>query len=134
LTDARVPSIDHVVIAVTNWQVSNTFYRDVLGAEVVSRPGGYVYRIGSQYLSVHHPPDDVRLLARGRVQPGNSDLCFVWDGPIESAVAHLEAHGVEITAGPLESPDSLGRPRRHVYFRDPDGSLLEFVSFSHEPR
>jgi hypothetical protein len=31
--------LDHVVIAVTDFERSNTFYRDVLGAEVVERDG-----------------------------------------------------------------------------------------------
>jgi catechol 2,3-dioxygenase-like lactoylglutathione lyase family enzyme len=48
---------------------------------------------------------------------------------IDEAVEHLGRHGLEIVAGPLES-DSGARGRgRHVYFRDPDGSLLEFVSY-----
>ena len=63
------------------------------------------------------------------VEPGNSDLCFVWPGPIEEAVEHLDRHGVAIVAGPLEGNSGASGPGRHVYFRDPDGSLLEFVSY-----
>ena len=64
--------------------------------------------------------------------PGNSDLCFVWPGPIEEAIAHLERHEVAIEAGPLETSSGAGGEGRHVYFRDPDGSLLEFVSYDGE--
>jgi catechol 2,3-dioxygenase-like lactoylglutathione lyase family enzyme len=32
--------LDRVVIAVSDWERSNAFYRDVLGAEVVERLGG----------------------------------------------------------------------------------------------
>jgi len=40
--------IDHCVIAVSGWDRSNAFYRDVLGAELVPRGKGYVYRfVGS---------------------------------------------------------------------------------------
>ena len=35
-------------------------------------------------------------VARLPVQPGNSDLCFEWAGPIADAKAHLQAHGVAI--------------------------------------
>jgi catechol 2,3-dioxygenase-like lactoylglutathione lyase family enzyme len=63
------------------------------------------------------------------VRPGNSDLCFRWDGPIETAVEHLEGLGVPIEAGPLSGEFPRGSVTS-VYFRDPDGSLLEFISYS----
>jgi len=76
-----------------------------------------------------HAPGFEGLNAVKPVTPGNSDLCFVWPGPIEDAVTHLDRHGIAIEAGPLESASGAGRNGRHVYFRDPDGSLLEFVSY-----
>src|ERR671938_66914 len=42
------------------------------------------YRFGDQQLNVHGPGLDPHPLARVPVQPGNSDLCFVWAGPIET--------------------------------------------------
>jgi catechol 2,3-dioxygenase-like lactoylglutathione lyase family enzyme len=63
------------------------------------------------------------------VQPGNSDLCFEWKGPIEAAVAHLGQHKVPIERGPLERFGAKGAGTS-VYFRDPDGSLLEFISYA----
>jgi catechol 2,3-dioxygenase-like lactoylglutathione lyase family enzyme len=122
--------LDHCVIAVSDWDRSNAFYRDVVGAELVPRGSGCVYRLGGQYLSVHGPGDDVPYVAREPVRPGNSDLCFEWPGPIDEAVEHLRSHGVEVEAGPLAASGPLGRDGRHVYFRDPDGSLLEFVSYA----
>jgi catechol 2,3-dioxygenase-like lactoylglutathione lyase family enzyme len=122
--------LDHVVIAVSDWDVSNAFYRDVLGAELVElRPGRYAYRFGQRQLNVHGPGTDAHPLARDPVRPGNSDLCFVWDGPVEEAAAHLEAHGVEIEEGPVDRNGARGSGRS-VYFRDPDGSLLEFISYA----
>lgn len=52
----------------------------------------------------------------------------MWPGRIEDAVAHLGRHGVEVEYGPAETVASYGAGR-HVYFRDPDGSLLELVSY-----
>ncbi len=122
-------ALDHVVIAVSEWDRANAFYRDVLGAQLVERGAGYAYRFGHQQLNVHGPGGEPYPVARRPVQPGNSDLCFVWEGPIEDAVEHLRRHSVEIEHGPAES-DSFARGRaRSVYFRDPDGSLLEFVSY-----
>jgi catechol 2,3-dioxygenase-like lactoylglutathione lyase family enzyme len=123
--------LDHVVIAVSDWDRSNAFYRDVVGAELVELTGGRcVYRLGEQQLNVHGPGTDYSpLVARDPVRPGNSDLCFVWPGPSEEAVAHLEAHGVEIVEGPVRKWGA-GGGGTSVYFRDPDGSLLEFISYS----
>ena len=121
-------TLDHCVIAVTDWGRSNAFYRDVIGAELVPRGAGWVYRLGSQQLNVHGPGGDAHPLARDPVRPGNSDLCFVWPGPIEDAVAHLERHGVAVELGPVERNGARG-PAVSVYFRDPDGSLMEFMAY-----
>jgi catechol 2,3-dioxygenase-like lactoylglutathione lyase family enzyme len=120
--------IDHCVIAVSDWERSNAFYGDVIGAQVVERGPGFVYRFGDHQLNVHGPGVEPHPVARERVRPGNSDLCFRWDGPIESAVAHLERHGVEVELGPVERVGAAGAGKS-VYFRDPDGSLLEFISY-----
>jgi catechol 2,3-dioxygenase-like lactoylglutathione lyase family enzyme len=122
-------TIDHCVIAVSDWERSNRFYRDVLGAAIDQRDAHFGhYRFGGWQLNVHGPGFE-GLNAERPVEPGNSDLCFVWPGPIEQAVEHLEAHGVEVI-GPLEGDSGARGPGRHVYFRDPDGSLLEFVSYT----
>ena len=121
-------TLDHFVIAVSDWERSNAFYGDVIGAEVVSRGAGFAYRLGDQQLNVHGPGLDPHPVAEDRVRPGNSDVCFRWDGPIESAVEHLRAHDIDIELGPVERHGALG-PATSVYFRDPDGSLMEFMSY-----
>jgi catechol 2,3-dioxygenase-like lactoylglutathione lyase family enzyme len=122
--------LDHCVIAVSDWEVSNRFYRDVVGAELVPiGPGRVAYRLAGAQLNVHGPGVDVGdNVARLPVRPGNSDLCLVWPGPIEEAAAHLARHGVEVETGPVARPGAQGAGTS-VYFRDPDGSLLEFISY-----
>jgi catechol 2,3-dioxygenase-like lactoylglutathione lyase family enzyme len=121
--------LDHVVIAVSDWDRSNVFYRDVLGAELVELDRGrWTYRLGDQQLNVHGPGSTPFPVARKRVAPGNSDLCFVWPGPVGEAVQHLGELGVEIEEGPVQRPGAKGEGAS-VYFRDPDGSLLEFISY-----
>jgi catechol 2,3-dioxygenase-like lactoylglutathione lyase family enzyme len=124
-----VTTLDHFVIAVSDWERSNAFYRDVIGAEVVTRGAGFAYRLGDQQLNVHGPGVDPEPVARDRVRPGNSDVCFRWDGPIEGAVEHLRARGVDIELGPVERHGALGAGTS-VYFRDPDGSLMELISYA----
>ena len=121
--------LDHLVIAVSDWERSNAFYRDVLGAEVVDLGDGrFAYAIGGQRLNVHGPGSQPFPVARERVRPGNSDLCFVWPGTASDAVAHLERHGVEVEEGPVPR-QGAGGVGTSVYFRDPDGSLLELISY-----
>ena len=119
------------MIAVSDWARSNAFYRDVLGAQLVElSPGRWAYRFGDQQLNVHGPGVDVSTnVAREPVRPGNSDLCFVWPGPIDGAVVHLAERGVDVELGPVERPGARG-DGVSVYFRDPDGSLLELISYS----
>jgi catechol 2,3-dioxygenase-like lactoylglutathione lyase family enzyme len=124
------PRLDHVVIHVSDWARSNPFYRDVLGAEVLGDDpdGPSRYRFGDNQLNIHGPGIDPHPVARLPVQPGNSDLCFVWDGAIEGAVEHLERHGIDVEEGPVARQGARG-DGTSVYFRDPDGSLLEFISY-----
>ena len=124
----RKTAFDHCVIHVTDWARSNTFYRDVLGAELVQRGKGWAYRFGSVQLNLHGPGIEPHPLARIPVQPGNSDLCFAWEGPIDEAVAHLAKLGVVVEAGPVQRNGARGAGTS-IYFRDPDGSLLEFISY-----
>src|SRR5690348_7680796 len=122
--------LDHVVIAVTDWERSNAFYREVLGVEVVEvEYGRFAYVLqGGRRLNVHGPGSTPHPRAADPVRPGNSDLCFVWDGTPADAVAHLERHGVEVELGPVPRTGAAG-PGTSVYFRDPDGSLLELISY-----
>jgi catechol 2,3-dioxygenase-like lactoylglutathione lyase family enzyme len=120
--------LDHCVIHVSNWERSNVFYRDVMGAELIKRGNGWAYRFGRSQINCHGPGVDAKPVARLPVAPGNSDLCFVWPGSIESAVAHLEGLGVAIELGPIERHGARDAGIS-VYFRDPDGSLLEFIAY-----
>ncbi|MEA2935943.1 MAG: hypothetical protein QOD74_2589 [Variibacter sp.] len=121
---------DHCVVKVSDWERSNAFYRDVLGADVIARPaGGFAYRFGDTQLNLHGPGVAPAQVARIPVAPGNSDLCFEWKGPIEDAIAHLKAQNIAIEDGPMVRSGAKG-DGTSVYFRDPDGSLMEFISYA----
>jgi catechol 2,3-dioxygenase-like lactoylglutathione lyase family enzyme len=129
-------TLDHVVIAVSDWERSNAFYRDVCGADLVELteppPRRWRYRFGDIMFNVHGPgmaPDPV---ARIPARPGMADLCLVWPGTAEQAVQHLAEHGVAVEQGPVPR-NGAGGPGFSVYFRDPDGSLLEFISYVPRP-
>ncbi len=123
--------LDHVVIHVSDWTRSNAFYTEVLGAELIGDDphGPARYRFGEQQLNTHGPGVDPHPVAARPVEPGNSDLCFVWDGPIATAVEHLQSHGVQPEEGPVERSGAKGEGTS-VYCRDPDGGLLELISYA----
>ncbi len=114
-----------------DWDRSIAFCRDVLGAEVLDHPDGRVaFRFGNQQLNVHGPGLDIgSLVASPPVAPGGSDLCFVWPGTEKELGWHLSDHGVAVEVGPVVRHGSAGAGSS-TYFRDPDGSLLEFIVYS----
>ncbi|HJT14101.1 MAG TPA: VOC family protein [Dongiaceae bacterium] len=121
--------LDHCVIHVSDWERSNAFYRAVLGAELVRLGDGWAYRFGDAQLNCHGPGHRPDLVARIPVQPGNSDLCFEWPGPIAEARAHLEKYRVPVEVEPVPRTAARGAGIS-IYFRDPDGSLLELISYA----
>ena len=121
--------LDHCVVHVSDWERSNAFYRGVLGAEIVAIGDSWAYRFGETQLNLHGPGLTPFPVARLPVPPGGSDLCFEWPGPIAEAQAHLAGRGVAVELGPVERVGVRG-VGTSVYFRDPDGSLLELISYS----
>ena len=114
----------------SEWERSNDFYSRVLGVELIQgNVAGWAYQLGEQRLNVHGPGIPAFPVARIPVPPGGSDLCFEWPGPIAEAAAHLAAEGVAVELGPVPRVGAKGGGTS-VYFRDPDGSLLELISYS----
>ena len=122
--------LDHFVIRVSDPERARGFYVGVLGAVPVELDRGRVgLRFGERQLNLHGPgstPDPVAATPAG---PGSFDLCFVWPGTPEEAIAHLHSFAVEPELGPVPRVGARG-PGTSVYFRDPDGNLLELLSYA----
>jgi catechol 2,3-dioxygenase-like lactoylglutathione lyase family enzyme len=119
----RINSLDHIVLCVADVLVTRRFYQRVLGMDArEERPGKWSLHFGPNKISLQDartPPE----LARGTV-PGSGNFCVLTDVPMQEVVAHLAREGVAIIDGPGERIGAAGRILS-VYFRDPDGNLVE---------
>ena len=129
-----VRGLDHVALTVADVPRTLDFYRRVLGAEVLyedlwraGRIPVVILQLGGSRLSIHPAARPAAPHARAPT-PGAADLCFRWDGPLEAAAARLGAAGVAVEEGPVPRPAADGRAGASLYFRDPDGNLLELLS------
>ncbi len=125
----RVERIDHFVLTVRDIQTTCDFYSCVLGMEVEEFEGGRkALRFGEQKINLHEVGKEFEPKAREPV-PGSADFCLVSDVPLESVAGRLTLCGVEIVEGPVERTGAMGQ-MNSVYFRDPDGNLVEVSSYS----
>ncbi len=120
----EVRSLDHLVLTVADVAATEAFYASVMGMKPVTFTGGRrALAFGSQKINLHQAGREFEPKA-GKPVPGSADLCFIVETPLEQVIAHLEREGVAIIEGPVEKTGATG-PLRSVYFRDPDGNLIE---------
>jgi catechol 2,3-dioxygenase-like lactoylglutathione lyase family enzyme len=120
-----IRSIDHFVLTVASIRVTCDFYARALGfrIEVFGPENRTALAFGSQKINLHEVGREFRPRARVATA-GSGDFCLLTDTPIEQVVAHLESIGVAIEEGPARKTGATG-PLNSVYFRDPDGNLVE---------
>jgi len=119
-----IDRVDHLVLTVFDVDRTLDFYRRVLGMEPITFAGGRRgLAFGRQKLNLHQAGREFEPKAL-KPTPGAIDVCFITQSPLDDVVAHLKAQGVAVAAGPVEKTGALG-PMMSVYFRDPDGNLIE---------
>jgi len=138
--DAPVPieGFDHVAITVADVDATVAWYRRVLGAEPLhwelwqsGKLPVALLQVGAARLSVHPAAAPAAPHAVAPT-PGSADLCFRFRGPVAAVLALLERGGVAVEEGPVPRPAANGERGTSVYFRDPDGNLLELLTLSTE--
>jgi catechol 2,3-dioxygenase-like lactoylglutathione lyase family enzyme len=120
----RIEVLDHLALTVADIDRTRDFYERVLGTEpVVFGEGRHALEFGTQKINLHEAGREFEPKA-ATPTPGSADLCFLTNSSVAEVVEHLEANGVEIIEGPVRRTGATG-PITSVYFRDPDGNLLE---------
>jgi len=131
-----IEGLDHIAITVQDVDATIDWYVRVLGAEALHmdlwRAGTIpiaLLQVGSSRMSVHPAVAPARPHATTPTV-GSGDICFRFDGPVAEILALLEANGVPVLEGPVPRPASNGTRGSSVYFRDPDGNLIELLTIT----
>ncbi len=128
-----IGGIDHVAITANDLTSACAFYDSLFGAQLVAQHsvGETVLvrqiALGGAVLSIHQRGNGVKLVA-ARPTPGAADICFRWNGTIDEAVALLASRSIAVLEGPTPRRTADGRPGHSIFFRDPDGNLLELMA------
>lgn len=102
------------------------------GHQVSARMMGVVavvYALGTFVLPLIRRMESARPPRQEEEEKLQTDhVCFVWPGSVESAVVHLTNRGLQVVEGPAPGRGTQGLGTS-VYYRDPDGSLIELISY-----
>ena len=123
-----IDRIDHLVLTVGDLGTTSAFYARVLGMEPVTFTGGRRALVfGGQKINLHQAGREFEPKARNPT-PGSADLCLITRTPLDKVVAHLKACAVAVEEGPVPRTGATGAINS-VYFRDPDGNLIEVANY-----
>lgn len=124
-----VEDLDHLVLNVADIGTTCRFYRRVLGMTPFTFGNGRTaLSFGNRKINLYEtgqpysPKPDKPL-------PGTAELCFLSRTPVVELLDHLKAEKVEVVEGPVRREGALG-PITSVYFRDPDGNMIEVANYT----
>ncbi len=129
--------IQHVGLVVSDVERSRRFYRDALGLEEVPRPAnfrfeGAWFRFGGTEIHLLAEAHATGGAGQGEAGSGVSHgltqhLALEVDN-LDAACGQLAANGVTLDGGPMPRGDGVVQ----VFFRDPDGHVLELFEWTQE--
>ncbi|WP_300300971.1 VOC family protein [Ferrovibrio sp.] len=121
-----IKAIDYTVIYVRDLAAMRRFYEDVLGFDVIRElsPRWIEYRVGANTLALAIPG----LTAKDTPLPPGSaalQLAFkVAPHEVDACADELLRQGIALVIPPTDQPFG----HRTLFFRDPDGNLLEIYA------
>jgi catechol 2,3-dioxygenase-like lactoylglutathione lyase family enzyme len=124
----RIDRLDHLVLTVKDIQVTCDFYEQVLGMMVVTFGANRkALQFGRQRINLHQLGNEFEPKADYPTS-GSGDLCFIASSTMDDVIDHVKAAGVTIIEGPVPRTGAIGN-MESIYFRDPDGNLIEVSSY-----
>ncbi|MDA0997779.1 MAG: VOC family protein [Proteobacteria bacterium] len=131
MTASIIDRIDHFVLTVRDIDATCDFYQLALGmTREVFGAGRTALKFGRQKINLHPAGRELEPKALCPA-PGGGDFCLITRMPIADVVRHLQAAGVAIELMPSPRTGATG-PISSVYFRDPDGNLVEVSNYDGE--
>jgi catechol 2,3-dioxygenase-like lactoylglutathione lyase family enzyme len=123
-----IDRIDHIVFTVKDVTVTCAFYERVLGMMVETfGEGRKALCFGAQKINLHQFGNEFEPKAKAPA-PGCQDICLISSIPITEVEKHLSSCGVAVEEGPIKRTGATG-PINSIYFRDPDGNLIEISNY-----
>lgn len=121
--------IDHLVLTVRSIERTAAFYEKVFGFRLMSADGRarLVTDAAPGFQINLHECGAERLPHAAHPLAGSADLCFLTDRPTAARLSHLALLGIPVECGPVSRIGAAGK-MTSLYFRDPDGNLLEWAS------
>lgn len=126
---ALISHLDHLVLTVANIERSCAFYTTVLQMEEITFKGRKALKFGHSKINLHEVGHEFEPKA---TQPtaGSADVCLITQMPISQFLEHLHHCGVTCIEGPVKRTGARS-DLLSVYFRDPDGNLIEIANELH---
>ena len=123
----QISQLDHLVLTVADPDRTCAFYFNVLGMEIRTTDKGRTsLHFGTGKINLHQAGAEFSPHAL-KPTPGSADICLLTKTPIQQVMEHLIHHQVDIIEGPVKRTGATGT-LLSVYFRDPDGNLLEVAN------
>ena len=121
-----IQAIDYTVIFVRDMTAMRRFYEDILGFPLVRElsPGWIEYRVGSNTLALARPSLTAQDVP---TPPGTASLQLAFKVPV-AEVDRCAEHLVRESVGLVSPPTDRDFGHRTLFFRDPDGNLLEIFA------
>jgi catechol 2,3-dioxygenase-like lactoylglutathione lyase family enzyme len=118
-----IRAIDYTVIFARDMAAMRRFYEDVLGFRLLRElsPGWIEYRVGDNTLALARPS---RTAADAPTPSGSASLQLAFKvsvAEVDQCADELVRQGVKLISPPTDQ--AFGH--RTLFFRDPDGNLLE---------
>ena len=119
-----IGGIDHFVLTCADVDATIDFYTRVLGMTAETFAGRRrALSFGNQKINLHQAGAEFEPRARVATA-GSGDFCLLSDVPVAEVARHLATEGVTIIEGPVAKTGAAGA-LLSIYFRDPDGNLVE---------
>jgi catechol 2,3-dioxygenase-like lactoylglutathione lyase family enzyme len=118
-----IRAIDYTVIFVRDMAAMRRFYEDILGFPLIRElsPGWIEYRVGGNTLALARPS---RTATDAPTPDGSASLQLAFKvsiSEVDQCADELVRQGVDL----LSPPTDQAFGHRTLFFRDPDGNLLE---------